>query len=524
MRHSTTWRAALGAVAALLLTACQGDRALDDLPTARTETPGQVHPGSVRDEHHEARAAGPAARLQGSDDWRMTRPAEDGQIEAYTTRVSAPPGVPLELKVSTADRAFRMYAYRIGDYDGGTGHLVQRSAPVDGERQADAVFQPFGTRTVVAPWHVSLTTDTTGWDPGFYVLRLRGTSGWEYQVPYIVSSPAARGTVALVVPVTTWQAYNLWGGYSLYAGPSGDRRSWAVSFDRPYHGVGGMNDFHTAVVPIVVRAEMSGVPLSYFANVDLDAEHDLLSGALGYVSTGHDEYWTPSMRAAVESARDAGTNLAFLGANTAYWRIRLDARPTGPRRLQTGYRHDALADPLRDESPDEATSRFRDAPAPRPESSLTGMLYECYPVDADYVVVSPQWWGFRGTGVRRGSAIPGLVGGESDRVYPDRATPRPLQLLSHTAFSCRGVTTTTQSVYYTVPSGAGIFTAGTLRWGCALVDLCDRPLGTVTRDFARRVTDNLLHEFAAGPVGTRHPARDNVEDFDLPLVNTVEAS
>ena len=85
-------------------------------------------------------------------------------------------------------------------------------------------------------------------------------------------------------------------------------------------------------------------------------------------------------------------------------------------------------------------------------------------------------------------------------------------------------TTSSQSVYYTAPSGAGVFNAGTLRWGCALVDLCDRPLGPRTRDFARTVTDNLLRGFAAGPVGRRHPARDNVADFDLPLLNGVTAS
>jgi len=90
--------------------------------------------------------------------------AQDGQIEADTTRVSAPPGDLLELKVSTSERAFRMSAYRLGDYDGGTGHLVHRSEVVRGERQAAAVFQPLETRTVVAPWHVSLTADTTGWE------------------------------------------------------------------------------------------------------------------------------------------------------------------------------------------------------------------------------------------------------------------------------------------------------------------------------------------------------------------------
>jgi hypothetical protein len=478
---------------------------------ARREVPRRVPPASERG-------------LPGSPRWRMSRPAFDGQIEGYTTSVSGVPGTRVGFKVSTTQRLFKVRAYRIGAYQGGEGRLVWESRYVRGLRQPGAVFAPYETRTVVAPWRRSLTVDTTGWVPGFYVFRLRTPSGWETQIPYVVSSPSAEGTVAMVVPVTTWQAYNLWGGYSLYAGPDGDRRSWAVSFDRPYSGVGGMNNYRTAIVPIVVRAEASGVRLSYFANVDLHGRRGLLAGARGYVSMGHDEYWTSVMRKRVLDARSAGTNLAFLGANTMYWRVRLDDRNTGPLRLMTGYRNDAHLDPLRDARPREATSRFRDAPAATPENELAGMLYECYPVDADYRIVTPRWWGFAGTGVRAGSAIPGLVGGESDRVYPNAATPRPLQILSHATFSCRGDTTSTQSVYYTTPSGAGVFTAGTLRWGCALVDQCDRPLGARTRDFARRVTANLLREFAEGPVGRRHPARDNLDEFDLPLVNGVSAS
>ncbi len=520
------WTVMVGA-GVLILAACQAQPSAESQPV---RGPDGAQSGQRQEGQH-GRVHGAGDRetsagqpLGGSDDWRMTRSAEDGQIEAYTTRTSAPPGATLRLKVSTSERAFRLHAYRIGAYDGGTGHLVFQSRVVPGEKQADPVFQPYETRTVVAPWHESLAVDTTGWVPGLYVLRLRTTSGWEYQVPYIVSSPAAVNTVAVVVPVTTWQAYNVWGHYSLYEGPNGDRRSWAVSFDRPYSGVGGMNDFRSAVVPIVVQAERAGVPLSYFANVDLHGDHDLLAGASGYVSTGHDEYWTTSMRTTVTTARDAGTNLAFLGANTMYWRVRLEDRSTGSNRLMTGYRDDAAADPLRGSMPDEATARFRDAPAAQPENRVTGMLYECYPVDADYVVVAPGWWGFAGTRVRRGSVIPGLVGGESDRVYPDASVPRPLQVLSHTSFSCRGDATTSQSVYYTTPSGAGVFNAGTLRWGCALVDLCDRPLGARTRDFARRVTENLLRGFAVGPVGREHPARDNVADFALPQLNTVSAS
>ena len=454
---------------------------------------------------------------EGTEDWRITRPAA-GRIAAYTTRISAEPGTGFGLRVSTAAAGYRVAAYRIGAYPGGTGTLVWRSRFFEGELQAGPVLDPVETRTVVAPWHTSLTIDTDGWTPGFYVLKLRTGSGWETAVPYIVRSPSARGTVALVSPVTTWQAYNEWGGHSLYSGPDGDRRSWAVSYDRPFNLATGANDYRANAIPVIVRAERLGIPLSYFANVDLDADTGILEGARGYVSMGHDEYWTPAMREAVERARDGGTNLAFLGANTMYWRIRLEGR------TQVGYRSDAVVDPLRASRPQDATSQFRDASAPDPEQTLTGMMYECFPVDADYVVASPTWFGFRGTGVRAGDRFPGLVGPEADRVYLEERTPRPMEVLGHTTYSCRGVTTSAQSVYYTTPSGAGVFNAGTLRWGCAIVDRCDHPLGPRTRDFVRRVTDNLLRAYAAGPVGRDHPARDTVTGYDLPAVNSVDAS
>jgi len=238
-------------------------------------------------------------------------------------------------------------------------------------------------------------------------------------------------------------------------------------------------------------------------------------GARGYVSLGHDEYWTPAMRRRVLAARDAGTNLAFLGANTMYWRVRLQGH------RMVGYRGDAHLDPLRDELPAQATSRFRDAPSAMPENDLVGMLYECYPVSTAYRVVTPKWWGFRGTGVRYGDEFAHLVGPESDRVYPNDGTPRPMQVLSHATFNCGGTTTSTQSVYYTTPEGAAVFSAGTLNWVCALVDRCDRPLGRATGRFVRIVSSNLLRVFARGPAGERRPAHDNVDDFDLPLVNNV---
>ena len=472
----------------------------------------------------QAREEAPVPEQRGSEDWRISKPALHGEVAAYTTLAGGVPGTRVGLKVSTTEGGYDVSAYRIGSYPGGTGAFVWESGFRLGRQQPAPRYASYERRTVVAPWKRDLTIDTSTWLPGFHVLRLRTDTGFETLVPYVVTSPSAKGTVALVAPVTTWQAYNEWGGYSLYAGANGDQPSRAVSFDRPYNGATGANDYRTAALPIVVRAERTGVPLSYFTNLDLDTRPHALRGARGYVSMGHDEYWTNAMRDTVLDARDAGTNLAFLGANTMYWRIRLEPGLEDPARVVVGYRHSAHLDPLRAQGSVDTTGLFRDPPVPRPEHDLLGMQYECYPVDTDYVVASPGWWGFRGTGVRRGDHVHGLVGPEADRVYPDGRLPRPLQVLSHSPYSCRGVTTTTQSVYYTSPSGAGVFNAGTLRWGCAMVDRCERPLGDATAEFTRTVTGTLVAEFARGPVGRRHPAHDNVADFDLSIVNTVPAS
>ncbi len=356
MRARTSWTATGGTV--LLCLAAVGCGAVASAPrgsgTAGLPAPSPSASSSVAGEpptgHSVDPAPVPAEETRGSDAWRIARPSVDHQIEAFTTRTSGLSGLRVGLKISTTEGGYEVSAYRIGSYDGGTGAFVWESGFRRGDLQRSPVLDPVATRTVVAPWHRSLTVDTAGWRPGFYVFRLRTNTGWETQVPYVVRSETAAGTVALVAPVTTWQAYNAWGGYSLYEGPDGDRRSYAVSFDRPYNGATGANDYRSAAIPAIIRAEetrRAAVLLHQRRPRDARA----LRGALGYVSMGHDEYWTPEMRAEVARARDRGTNLAFFGANTMYWRIRLEDRGTGPARLEVGYRDNAAYDPLRESAP-----------------------------------------------------------------------------------------------------------------------------------------------------------------------------
>jgi hypothetical protein len=485
---------------------------------AAARVPAARVPAAVAD-HPRLRAPQRPRVLRGSDGWRLSRPAMQGQIEGYTDPVSGVPGTRVALKISTSAARFRVQAWRIGDYRGGNGRLVWHSRPLPGHRRAAPTLLP-RTNTVVAHWPASLRLDTMGWPAGFYVLKLIASSGSQALVPYTVRSPRTAGRVVLVAPVMDWQAYDDWGGYSLYTAPPWQRRSWAVSFDRPAPPPGA-GQFVFNVVPVVTLAERTGVPLAYETDVDVATRSGLLRGARAFLSLGHDEYWSVPERRAVTRARDAGTNLAFLSSNDVYWRVRLRRTTTGRARLLVGYKNDAAThDPARFTDPAQVTARWRDGPHPDPENSLTGMRYECYPVDTAWRVTTPGWWGYRGTGVRRGTAFPHLVRMEADRLYPVPGTPHPLQVLSYSPYTCQGRPTSAEAVYYSARSGAGVVDVGTQWWPCALRRQC---AGLPARDdrFARRVMTNVLRAFAAGPAGRRHPAHENVGRFGLSPVDSI---
>jgi hypothetical protein len=424
--------------------------------------------------------------------------------------------------VSTTASGFRAYAYRIGGYRAGDGRLVWASKSIAGHQQPPPTLTT-DTRTIVADWPASVSVRTTAWPPGFYLVKLVAASGYQSYVPITVRSTTTRRRVTLVAPTMDWQAYNTWGGYSLYQAPPGHLRSWAVSYDRPNEAPGA-GQFVYNVVGTVVLAERLGLSLAYESDTDIATHPVLLKGARAYVSLGHDEYWTVEERRHVTSARNEGTNIAFLSSNTMYWRVRLAATSQGPHRLVVGYKVDATtADPLRLRDPVHTTARWRDPPHPDPENSLTGTLYECFPVDEPYRVATPGWWGFRGLGVEEGTEFPDLVAQEADRVYPIPSTPHPLQILSYVAYDCGGAPTSSESTYYTTPSGAGVIDFGTQEWACAVKPRC-KTLPAEDDHFVRHVMTNVLRQFAKGPVGRIHPAHSNVTDYSLPTANSVPAS
>ena len=470
---------------------------------------------------HRAALRFPAAenRKQGTRGWKLTQFGAQDAVEGFADHVSVLPGQSFRLYVSTTSASFRVQAFRMGWYQGTRARQVWKSGREAGHVQAAPRVRP-GTRMVTAPWKPSLTVSTRGWPQGAYLLRLDAVSGAQRYVPITVRSPSTAGKVVMLLGVTTWQADNRWGGYSLYDGPGGiSDRAHADSFDRPYDGSGADQFLYFNEPPIALAEHTPGVPLAYETDIDIAQDPGLLRGARAVISLGHDEYYSASMRRALLGARNGGTNLAFLGANAMYRHIRLAPSPLGRDRIEICYK-DAAIDPMYGTDNAATTQNWRDPPDPRPESVITGVFYECNPVSAAYVVYDPKNWIFAGTRVRKGTSFPGLAGPEYDRVNPAVPFPKPLQVLAHSPLVCAGVPTYSDSAYYTVPSGAGVFASGTMRWVCAMrVPHCGHGVNGAARAFVDRATQNLLRAFAVGPAGRAHPARSN-----LAKVNPVRGS
>ncbi|GHF66719.1 hypothetical protein FHX82_006551 [Amycolatopsis bartoniae] len=479
---------------------------------------GAPAPSSPAPAPPSTRATGPEA---GTPGWELTHPGPEHAIEGFADHTSVAPGQDVRLFVNTTAVRFTVTAYRMGAYTGSDAKQVWQSAPQPGRKQPQPEVQA-PTSTVTAPWQPSLTVPTRDWQPGDYLFRLDGDNGAQQFVPLTVRTPSNAGKIIIVNAVTTWQAYNQWGGYSLYSSPNGSKaaRSRAVSFDRPYQAkdMQGAGDFLYFELPLLLFAERAGLPLGYATDVDLHADPHLADGAAAIVTLGHDEYWSTAMRRNTTAARDHGVNLAFLGGNEIYRHIRFQPTALGPDRLEVDFKSftddpDHVTDPL------EATPEWRSPPFPRPESVLLGDFYHCNPVHADLRAVDDTNWLLTGI-VQNGQQLPGLVGNEYERVDLSVPTPRPIEVLFHSPLTCGGRADFADTSYYTTPSGAAVFAAGTQYWICALGPGCeadhdDKNAGKAISD----ITLRLLRAYAAGPAGRAHPATDNLAALGVPGAN-----
>jgi hypothetical protein len=457
----------------------------------------------------------------GTSAWRVPPGTSSTAIQGYADHVSTAAGERVGLFVSTTASRFRVKAYRMGYYQGLGGRLVWRSSVIDGKRQPGPSLNRT-TNTITAHWSRSTTVDvTTRWPPGDYLLKLVASNGGQSYIPLTVRDDNSHAALVIQNSVATWQAYNDWGGYSLYAGataPTFSSRSRAVSFDRPYASGRGASQFFWMEQSVVSLAEQLGLDVTYWTDVDLNEHPGLLQNHKALITLGHDEYWSARMRTGALAARAAGVNIAFFGANADYRHVRFASTKLGRDRLEICYKD--LSDPMYGVHNARVTTQWRNPPVPRPESVLNGAIYQCndpgHHVDAPLRVVEAGSWIFNGANVAVGRLLPHVVWLEYDKVDASMPTPRSIQIVAHSPLTCLGRSDHADTTYYTAKSGAGVFDAGTQGWVNALG--CAAPVKTDTCSRAVRVvTMNVLKAFALGPAGLRHPSKPNLGRFGITL-------
>ncbi|MGB6457516.1 MAG: N,N-dimethylformamidase beta subunit family domain-containing protein [Streptosporangiaceae bacterium] len=453
--------------------------------------------------------------LPGDPNWGISNQGGPNDMIGYAGQASVLPGQPITLYASTTAPSYVVRAFRIGYYGGDNARLVWTSPTTTGRQQVPSTLTS-GTNTVQCNWEPSLTIRTDDWPEGSYLLRMDSETGPQRYAPVTVRSAATAGKTVIKNSTATWQAYNTFGGYDLYNGPGGtadyDNRSLAVSLDRPFDSNGAYY-FTWHEQKFISLAEKLGMPLAYTTSMDIAANPQLLKGASALFCLGHDEYWSPPERSNVTAARDAGVNIGFMGANAMFRRTRLDSTALGANRLVICYKTSYTNDPMYGKDNALVTSDWREPPNPDPESSLTGTLYESNPTTANFIVASPDSWVFAGTGVQKGTSIPGLIGIEYDRVNPVYQVNRPIEVLSHSPLTCRGVNSYADAAYYTTPGGAGVFNAGTMRFVASMSGIYIYGVNKQTWSFTTQVATNLLKAFDNGPAAKKYPANDNLDSM-----------
>ena len=369
-------------------------------------------------------------------------------------------------------------------------------------------------------------------------MKLVGDAGQQQYVPLCVRDDQSNAAFVVQHSVTTWQAYNLWGGYDLYygltnggtrysmstAGMSYDSRSRVVSFDRPYpkQWAQGASDFMGNEFPLIYHMEQLGLDLTYWTDVDLHAQPERLLAHRCLLSLGHDEYWSLEMRDGASAARDAGVNLAFLGANACYRQIRFADSSVGSNRLQVCYK-DAAEDPLYGEDDAVVTAPSWDSPPTSwPESELIGSMYQDVGANADLVVADSSSWIWSGTGVSDGQRLPNVIQGEYDRFDTSFNGPVNVEIAAHSPVLNRGPGRYSDVTWYTSPGGGGVFATGNASWVNKLSHTTGFPNDVVpsaipgVTDVLLRVMENVYSVLGRGPASLSQPSHPNWQEVSGP--------
>ena len=368
-------------------------------------------------------------------------------------------------------------------------------------------------------WPAAATfTVPLDWPSGVYVADMKTQAGRIRPIIFWVRerNPGSTARLLFLSSVNTHQAYNDYGGGSLY-GFGDTTKSTQVSFDRPYTtGVGKYKFWEAVAIPWL---ESNGYAVEYATTYDLQFHPDLLTHYDVAMIVGHSEYWSWDMRQRVKEFLARGGRFLSLSGNTMWWQVRF----ADNGRTMIGYKS-WQKDP--EKSAQLATDNPWNYPIYDSPFGITGLHWPegGYPgaKGEGYYAVNTNHWVFQGTGVAENQLIgkgatldTSIHDKESDGMPFNCATDGSTLIgpLANTGtpynFTILGLTTVYSNIrdldgfalmgIYTMPGGGALFSAGTTGWALGL-----------NQPAISRMTRNVLDRFLAGnvPAEPQAPAMD----------------
>lgn len=455
----------------------------------------------------------------------------DSQIEGFATQISTNAGQTVSFKIDTASSVtgYTLDIYRLGYYGGNGARLISSMHHTGTDNQPNPIFNS-ATRTVDAGnWSVtdSWAIPSTAVSGVYFAKLTSDTGNYQNMIPFIVRNDGTVSDILFQTSDTTWEAYNPWGGYNLYQGPSGTNsdRAFEVSYNRPIAmnstaNEAGPQDFlFGEEYAAIYWLEQNGYNLNYVSGIDAATNAGLLLNTKAYIDVGHDEYWSQSQFANVEAAGDAGVNLGFLSGNQIYWDTQLapsfDASHT-PNRNVIEYKDiwsGAQLDP--DGTANGGAGIFRDpvyGPG-TPENSLSGTIFTVDDIGTLDNVTIPasmsqlRFWRNTSIASGNGGTLTRLLGYEWDSDLDNGVRPGGLIDMSSTTRNVgsllldnglttgSGTATHSLTLYRDPTSGALVFGAGTVMWSWGLSNQY-APYKGLTAPVSTAVQQSMVNLFA----------------------------
>lgn len=462
-------------------------------------------------------------------EWDISPKSGNSTIEGFATDISYDKGQTAQFKVKTTAAAIRIDVYRMGFYNGQGARKVATLNVSSPPAQPACLFQSAtylidcGNWAVTASWPIP-----AGAVSGLYFARLtRLDNGGASHLYFIVRDDAGAQDILLQTSDSTWQAYNPWGGHSLYTGGPKGTGGYKVSYNRPFTV---RQNYPTSPFrqeyPLIRWLESNAYDVAYFTDADADRRGALIRDHRVYLMAGHDEYWSGGQRASVEAARAAGVHLAFLSATAMTWKTRWEpsiAPGAAAHRTVACYKTSIRGkiDPL---DPPSWTGLWRDkklsptSDGGRPENELSGQSYGVDAIRNDPLTVRAEDGKLR---LWRNTALASLpaggsatfaqiLGHEWDLVTENHLRPPGLMRLSSTTVASPTPKHLEGTLYVSGPathhltlykhaSGALVFDAGTAQWGWGLDDAHDGGTPPTAQPALQQATVNLLADMGVQP-------------------------